>query len=135
MLIEGVAWGQVARRGRGLIDARRAVRIAEGFVRENGYTDYVPEDISLLVPESMEFSRNRRDWLRQRHNTLRPRAVGYQKGGRNDPKGWTIGFELVNPIRENADRVGRAVTMDARGRRLTVQHMGFYLDGLEPRPD
>jgi hypothetical protein len=31
--------------------------------------------------------------------------------------------------------VGRGVTMDAKRRRARVEHMGFFLKGLEPRPD
>jgi hypothetical protein len=134
MATAGVAEGQVARRAKKAIDARQAVQIAERFVRENGYTDFIPDDPRQLVPESMEFSRDRRDWLKGRHNTLKPKAVGYRKGSRNDPKGWTVGFALVKP--SDATRaVGRAVTMDTRGRSVRVEHMGFYLERLETRPD
>lgn len=49
-------------------------------------------------------------------------------------KGWTVGFELVEPIGDGKKAVGRAVTRDARGRHLTVQHMVFNLDVLKPRP-
>jgi hypothetical protein len=83
-LAAGVARGQVPRRAKRAIDARQAVRIAERFVRENGYTDFIPDDPRRLVPESIEFSRNRRDWLKARHNELKPQAVGYRNGSRND---------------------------------------------------
>lgn len=129
------AMGQAARRSKGAIDARQAVRIAERFVRANGYTDFVPNDSGRLMPETLEFSREQRNWLKDRHNTLKPRSVGFREGARNDPKGWTVGFELVKPLGDGKGAVGRAVTMDARGRHLTVQHMGFYLDTLKPRPD
>ncbi len=124
----------VAPRRNGTIDARQAVRIAERFVRENSYTDFVPDDLSRLVPESIEFSANPRDWVKGRHNELKPQAVGYRKGSRNDPEDWTVGFALVDPMNVTTD-VGRAVTMDAKGRRARVEHMGFDLKGLEPRPD
>jgi hypothetical protein len=100
----------------------------------NGYTDFVPSDPSRLIPETLEFSGDERVRLKQRHNTLKPSAVGFLKGARNYPKGWTVGFELVKPLGDGKERIGRAVTMDERGHHLTVQHMGFYLDGLEPRP-
>ncbi len=87
------------------------------------------------MPETLEFSRDNRSWLEHRNNTLKPRAVGFREGARNDPKGWTVGFELVKPLGDGKRAVGRAVTMDARGRHLTVQHMGFNLDTLKPRPD
>jgi hypothetical protein len=121
-------------RRNGTIDARQAVRIAERFMRENGYTDFVPDDLSRLVPESMEFAANPRDWVKDRHNELKPQAVGYRKGSRNDPEGWTVGFALVDAMNKTPG-VGRAVTMDAKGRRARVEHMGFFLKGLEPRPD
>jgi hypothetical protein len=116
------------------LTADEAVRIAERFVRENGYTDFTPDDPRQLVPESIEFSRDRRDWLKRRHNTLKPKAVGYFTGSRNNPKGWTVGFALVKPG-DSTPPVGRAVTMDAGGRAVRVEHKGFYLDGLEPPPD
>jgi hypothetical protein len=127
--------GQAARRSKGAIDARQAIRIAERFVRQNGYTEFVPNEPSRLAAETLEFSRDQRVWLRERHNTLKPRAVGFREGARNHPKGWTVGFELVRPIGDGKEAIGRAVTMDAGGRHLTVQHMGFYLDTLKHRPD
>ena len=130
----GVTRGQPARRAKEAIDAREAVRIAEQFVRENGYTNVRPKDPRRLVPESIEFSHDRRVWLKERHNTLKPRAVGYRKGARNDANGWTVGFELVSPL-DKTRAVGRGVTMNAKGRRVRVEHMGFFLSGLEPRPD
>jgi hypothetical protein len=129
------AQSQEARRPKRAIDARQAVRIAERFVRLNGYTDFVPKDPSRLMPEALEFAEDERVWLKERHNTLKPRAVGFREGARNYPKGWTVGFELVKPIGDGKEAIGRGVTMDERGRHLRVQHMGFYLDGLKPRPD
>lgn len=135
-LAAGLAHGRPAshHRARGTIDARQAVRIAERFVRENGYTDFVPDDFRRLVPESIEFSRDRRDWFEGRQNTLKPQAVGYRRGSRNDPKGWTVGFAL-SELMKTTPGTGRAVSMDAKGRHARVEHMGFFLKNLEPRPD
>ena len=133
--LSGRGIGSIAWRSKRAIDARQAVRIAERFVRANGYTDFVPNGSGRLMSETLEFSREQRNLLKYRHNTLKPRAVGFREGGRTDPKGWTVGFELVKPLGDGKGAVGRAVTMDARGRHLTVQHMGFYLDSLKPRPD
>jgi hypothetical protein len=116
------------------LTADEAVRIAERFVRENGYTDFTPDDPRQLVPESIEFSRDRRDRLKRRHNTLKPKGLGYLTGSRYDSNGWTVGFALVKPT-DWTRPVGRAVTMDARGHAVRVEHKDFYLDGLEPRPD
>ena len=73
----------------------------------NGYTDFIPDDTQRLVPESIEFSRDTRAWLKERHNQLKPQAVGYRKGRRNDVKGWTVGFALVKPMDETPQSVGR----------------------------
>ena len=106
-------WPAPPRLAKGTIDARQAVAIAERFVRENGYTDFVPDDLRCLVPESIEFSREPRNWLKGRHNQLKPQAVGFRKGSRNDREGWTVGFELVDPTNVTP-ATGRAVTMDAK---------------------
>jgi hypothetical protein len=134
MVTAAVAEGQMAHLAKKAIDARQAVRIAERFVRENGYTDFVPDDPSQLVPESVEFSRDRRDWLKNRQSTLKPKAVGYLKDSGSKSKGWIVGFALVKP-RNSTRPVGRAVTMDARGHNVRVEHKGFLLDGLEPRAE
>ena len=59
----------------GVMDAARAIKIAEQFVRDNGYTDFVPPDAGKLVSESIE-REGREKWIADRHNTLRPRALG-----------------------------------------------------------
>jgi hypothetical protein len=115
----------------GRIDAAQAVKIAEQFVRDNGYTDYIPPDTNKLVPESYE-RLGREDWIARRRNTLRPLALGYFEGARRDPSGWTVGFEYVEP----SDRgLGRAVTMDERGGLLRMQHQDLRLKFLRPRPE
>ena len=115
------------------IDAKKAIAIAEQFVRENGYTEFVPQDASKIDPESIEFFDDEKDWLKQRHNTLSPKALGYRNGGRNDPAGWIVGFALIEPMK-NTD-IGQAITMDEHGENVIVQHMGFSLSGLKPRPE
>src|SRR5690349_14524020 len=52
------------------VDAREAERIAERFVRDNGYTAYVPTDLAGLQPESLEVGDDRKVWLAGRTNTL-----------------------------------------------------------------
>lgn len=115
----------------GRIGATQAIKIAEQFVRDNGYTEYVPPDSSKLTPESIEWS-GRADWISHRRNTLRPKALGCAEGARNDENGWTVGFERVDP----SDRgTGRAVTMDARGGSVRMQHVDYILSRLKPRSE
>jgi hypothetical protein len=110
------------------IDAKEAVRIAEQFVRENGYTDFVPPDPATLQPEGIEDS-DRDRWLATRANTLAPSARGVRRGALDDPKGWTAGFAYVKPL-EDAN-IGRAVTMDEFGEQVRMQHQGFMLNFLD----
>jgi hypothetical protein len=112
------------------INAMQAVKIAEEFVHDNGYTDYVPPDSSKLVSESIEWE-GREKWIADRHDTLRSRALGFMNEARNDPSGWTVGFEYVKP---SDRRHGRAVTLDTNGRKLRMQHVDFILKYLTPRP-
>ncbi len=115
----------------GTIDVTQALAIAEHFVHDNGYTDFKPDDPSKLTPESIEWT-ERDTWIDRRFNTIRSKAIGYSKGAKSDFDGWTIGFELTNPRNRNH---GRAVTMDARGGMLRMQHQDLLLDKLLPRPD
>ena len=117
--------------GRKVIDPRDALRIAEAFIRENGYTDFVPEDLSKLAPESFERTA-RSEWPGRRHQTLNARAVGYFKGGKNDTNGWTVGFSYAKA--PSNPGLGRAVTMDEHGGNLVVQHKDLMLSYLKPRP-
>jgi hypothetical protein len=109
------------------VDEKEAVRIAERFVRENGYTDFVPIDLTALQPEGIEDG-DRDQWPAQRAKTLLPAAKGIRKGALDDPKGWTVGFAYVKPLQ---DKIGRAVTMDDFGERVRMQHQDFMLDVLE----
>jgi hypothetical protein len=112
------------------INALQAVRIAEEFVRDNGYTDFVPPDASKLVAESIEWE-GRDQWIANRHNQLRSRALGYLGPGRYQSSGWLVAFRPVEP----ADRgSARGVSMDEHGRRLRMEHKDVNLKLFKPRP-
>jgi len=51
----------------------KAVRIAEEFVAQNGYTD-LPADKSKIAHETVEFARNLDELLKMRANTLERKA-------------------------------------------------------------
>ena len=119
------------------ITSEQAVRIAEQFIRANGYTAHSPEDVSSLdvdIPKEMteEDKKFLNQFLGQRKNSIRPRAYGWKRGRRNDPKGWTVGFELVKTL-DNDPSIGQAVEMDEHGLDVWVEHMGFYLKSLPNR--
>jgi hypothetical protein len=110
------------------VDAKEAVGIAEQFVRENGYTDFVPIDLVALQPEAIEHGA-RDQWPAHRANTLLPVAKGIGRGAPNHPKGWTVGFAYVKPLGDSS--IGRAVTMDEFGEHVRMQHKDLMLDSLE----
>jgi len=116
------------------ITVEQAVSIAEEFIRANGYTDYSPVELSNLdvdMPRVVteEDKAMLKDLLAQRRNTIKPRAYGWKRGRRNDPKGWTVGFELVETL-NNDPGIGQAVEMDGHGADAWVEHMGFDLKSL-----
>ena len=116
------------------ITAEQAIRIAEEFIRANGYTDYSPEDLGNLdvaIPEGTTDEDNKflKEFLARRRDTIKPRAYGWRRGSRHDPKRWTVGFELVKTLK-NDPSIGQAVEMDEHGSDLWVEHMGFNLNSL-----
>jgi hypothetical protein len=112
------------------INAEQAVRVAEAFIRSNGYTDRAVEEMSNLdvdIPELMaeEDAAELDTFLALRRNSLLPRAYGWRRGRRNDPNGWTVGFERVGPLASPS--IGQAVEMDEYGMEVHVERMGFNL--------
>jgi hypothetical protein len=114
-------------------EAKHAIEVAERFVRDNGYTDLAPEDPASIKPESLQFGDDPKQWLEMRRGTLRPRAYGYKPGGRSGAEGWAIAFEYTNPTADGKG-LGRAVTMDASGANLRMEHQDCYLDRFQRRP-
>ena len=111
------------------INALQAVKIAEQFVRENGYTDYVPPDSSKLKGESIEWE-DREKWIAQRHNTVRSRALGYLERVWDQSSGWMVAFEYLPSARGSAP----GVSMDRYGGRLRMEHKDVNLKLFLPRP-
>jgi len=113
------------------LEAHEAIRLAECFIIQNGYTDLPPiDDRSNLTPESVEPGTDEFG-LQMRHDSLERRAYGFMHGG----NGSLIVFRLKQQSHEvhhnnegSTYRVGRAVTMDAYGRQMRMQHQGFFLD-------
>jgi hypothetical protein len=103
-----------------------AIRCAEKFVIDNGYTDR-PADRSRLASESIERAESMEQLLSWRHNSLKLPAIGVcPKGELEDD--WTVIFERPEP--DNRDDTGRAVTMKADYTSLRMEHMEIGFEVL-----
>ena len=109
---------------------REAVRVAEQFIADNGYTDLPPlADRRQLSFETIEWADNIDEMLRLRHNTLERKAYGVRRGKWGDPQGWTIAFRSKGEDQQT----GRRVTMDGKGGGIRVEHKDFFLQAVEKK--
>jgi hypothetical protein len=112
------------------LSGAEAVRLAEEFVAQNGYTD-LPPDKSKLVHETIEWEAKVDDMLKHRHDTLERKAYGIVHGTRRSASGWTVVFRYSHPASKQERRNGRAVTMNPDGSSLRVEHVDFILKYVE----
>ncbi|HEY0050930.1 MAG TPA: hypothetical protein VGB68_16675 [Pyrinomonadaceae bacterium] len=120
----------------------KAVRLAEEFVRQNGYTDAAADE-NNLSRETVEFYEDPDDLLKQRRNSLEPKAYGISPGARGNKKGWTVVFRYSGRFRDNLEakdkstgnleKGGRAVTMNENFQNLLVEHKDFRLEKIEKK--
>lgn len=104
------------------ITVQAAVKVAEEFVANNGYTNAPASDVkSLLDKERIEWTADRRDQMRQRFNTLSPKAIGAKPGRRGSTDGWSVAFDYA-PGKGSAETC-RVVTMDGAGSDIQVEHV------------
>ncbi len=112
------------------LSEEEAVRLAEEFVAQNGYTDLRP-DKNKLAHETIESESNIDDMLRQRHDTLKRKAYGVLRGRKGGVSGLTVVFRYSHPASKQERRNGRAVTMNLDGTGLRVEHVNFILKYVE----
>ena len=128
----------------------KAIRIAEEFVAQNGYTD-LPADKSRIANETVEFARNLDELLKMRANTLERKAYGIlykATGTKMGEKGWTVVFQSKGisddyyksvsqstgkKVTGESHPIGRAVTMDANFQNLLVEHKDFPLANVDKK--
>lgn len=116
-------------------EEEKAFRIAEEFIKRNGYTD-APADKNDLSHETVEFYKNIDELLQLRHNTLQPKAYGFIRNGKLNKKGWTVVFRFnksayKNMSDEDYTSRGRAVTMNEKFENLRVEHKDIFLKAVE----
>ena len=117
-----------------------AIRLAEKFVADNGYTDLpLTKEKTKLSYESID-SADAGERLTDRYATLERKA--YAVGRRNvSNNGWTIAFRynanneryrrIIPDYEQHTKNTGRAVTMNADGSSIRIQHQEIYLKGLK----
>lgn len=112
------------------LNKRVAVLLAEEFIKLNGYTGKKIAPNTELTNESFEFYADDNEKLKNRYNTLKPKAVGAKF---DDKKWtWTVGFEYNEERNPQGDeKTGRVVVMDGNGDNIQVQHKDFFLENLE----
>jgi len=115
----------------------KAVRLAEEFIKRNGYTD-TPADKDNLAHETVEFYDNIDELLEQRKNTLEKKAFGIFFQGKHNEKGWTVAFRYnKKQLKDLSDKeynsLGRSVTMDENFENLRVEHQSLFLQKVDKK--
>ncbi|WP_147328224.1 MULTISPECIES: hypothetical protein [unclassified Duganella] len=104
------------------ITIEAAVKLAEVFVAENGYTELPESGVKqALDHESIEWTYARKELLKQRRNTLLPAAIGAKYSRKNGQAGWSVAFDYTNQ-RGNPGSC-RVVTMESNGREIRIEHV------------
>jgi hypothetical protein len=113
-------------------DEEKAVRLAEEFIKRNGYTG-APADKEQLTLESIEWESDTDRMLAARKNTLEATAYGVSPGGKGTGKGWTVVFrhQFSQVDKKQNLKTGRAVTMDENFENLKMQHVEFFLNKVQ----
>jgi hypothetical protein len=113
------------------INEADAIKIAEKFIIENGYTDLPPtDDKKKLVFELIEWNSDIEEILKGRHNTLQKTAYGILKGRKGKTEGFTVVFLYVDGSNK---KTGRAVTMDLDGKNIRVEHVDIFLKAVQKK--
>lgn len=103
------------------IDQSEAIRLAEEFIIENGYTSEKPNQSKMKFEL---FDREINDVIKERHNTLQKKAFCVSKSDE-----WHIGFlstnvklEKLTIKQKNGDLDGRAVKVSFDGKKINIAH-------------
>lgn len=113
------------------ISQAEAVRRAERFVLENGYTSATADQVRAeLDPESIERSSNREKVLAGRFNTLKPKAIGAKIGARGRDDGWSIAFDFTSAESSEGRPLCRVLTMSKGGVDLRMEHVDGFRESF-----
>lgn len=103
------------------ISQSEAIRLAEEFIIENGYTFEKPNESKMKFEM---FDREINKVIKERHNTLQKKAFCISKD-----KEWNIGFLSTNVKlkkmtieQKKGDLDGRAVKVSLDGKKISIAH-------------
>jgi formate dehydrogenase assembly factor FdhD len=97
-----------------LMTTEKAIALAEKWIAEQAYTnDTTAVKVSKIVFEEGEFASDTMDIVKNRHNTIRSKAIGAKEYGE---KSWAVGFPHIN--QEN--NIVRAVLIDSIGENVKM---------------
>jgi hypothetical protein len=103
-----------------ILDIKSAIKIAERFVLENGYTDTINIKFQEpLILESIERTSNRKELLNQRFNQLQRKALG----AKLSEQSWFIAFDYS--VFE-AKKLCRVVILKLDGSEPYMAHQSGY---------
>jgi hypothetical protein len=104
------------------LSEKQAIKLAEEFVQNNGYTSLKPDKTKISYEL---FDENLDNVLKQRYNTLQPKAFCISK--RNDR--YDIGFlstsvniNKLSPTEKKSNLSGRAVSISFDGKKIKMEH-------------
>ncbi len=131
------------------ITKEHAVKIAEQFIVDNGYTAVRPKRVKRLAPELLDFDKGYDFQIEVRHDSLKPRAVAVWRGNR-EGKGWSVAFRFSESsiaesrktkyLDANGKQIappperdmGRVIIMDEFGKHCMIMHKDLFLDMVKP---
>ena len=126
VILIGLVWGQTsAFQKTYLLTEDQAIKLAEKFIIDNGYTN-LPADKSKLRYELLDQLENNVDSiLNHRRNTLQPKA--FCISDRNDM--WDVGFlttgidlSKLDSTQLQSDLPGRTVIVMKNGKEIRIAH-------------
>lgn len=103
------------------ISQTEAIRLAEEFIIENGYTSEKPNESKMRFEM---FDHEINEVIKERHNTLQKKAFCISKSSE-----WHVGFLSTNVKlkkltveQKNGDLNGRAVKVSFDGKKISIAH-------------
>ena len=122
----GLAWGLIlAFHTNDSLTKEQAIKRAEQFVIDNGYTNLPPDKSKLSYELFDQYENNVDSILKRRHNTLQPKAFCISE----DKDGWHVGFLSVivdlsklDSLLRQTNLSGRAVIVMKNGKEIKIAH-------------